>query len=382
MKDINILHINHISRTWSGNVMRTIIQWLSDNIFNSHILVGYDFDSCENTDSVYKTSKSIFYRQIRYKFFVGLNFLFDFMTPGCITINFLEQYKYYQQADIIHIHCPQWGYLNWYDLPEIAKEKKIILTIHDDRITSGNDAMNLYYPYKRKRQFNIRNSIFKRCTIDYIWVSNRCTNKIIKSWIAADNKVKTIYNGIDVNNFCIQDKISARKKLWLPLDKKIVLSLAGSWSKTNMKWLWFVTQIQKQYSKKDDILFLTLWNEEERKVSDTLREFWYLCQSLVALYFSAVDCFLYPTLMDSFGLVIAESLSCWCPVVTFDVWWVPEIVQHKVNGYIAKYKDYDDLLKGFERVIDNRDSLVITLDKKFTQENMVKQYVELYKSLM
>jgi hypothetical protein len=108
MKKVNILHINHISRTWSGNVMRNIIHWLPDDIFNSHILVGYDFDNYENTDSVYKTNKSIFYRQIRYKFFVGLNFLFDIMTPLCITINFLRKYKYYKQADIIHIHCPQW----------------------------------------------------------------------------------------------------------------------------------------------------------------------------------------------------------------------------------------------------------------------------------
>ncbi|MDR0282625.1 MAG: glycosyltransferase [Candidatus Peribacteria bacterium] len=40
-------------------------------------------------------------------------------------------------------------------------------------------------------------------------------------------------------------------------------------------------------------------------------------QEKVATYFNSSDMFLYPTLMDSFGLVVAESLSCGCPIVTF-----------------------------------------------------------------
>lgn len=382
MKKINILHINHISRTWSGNVMRNIVQWLSDNIFNSHILVGYDFDNYENTDSIYKTNKSIFYRQIRYKFFVGLNFLFDIMTPACITISFLRKYKHYKQADIIHIHCPQWGYFNWYDLPKISKEKKIILTIHDDRITSGNDPLNLYYPYKRKRQFNIRNNILKKCTIDYIWVSNRCTDKVIQSWIIADNTIKTIYNGINTNIFNKMNKKDIRTQLNLPQDKIIIISLAWSWSKSNMKWLWYAKQIIKAYNDNKNFLFITLGNHKDTKVSDTLWEVWYIDQYIVAQYFNAADIFLYPTLMDSFGLIIAESIACWCPVVTFNIWWVPEIVEHKKNWYVAEYKNHNDLLNGFKWVIDNRDDLEIALDKKFAQVNMVKQYSDLYESLV
>jgi glycosyltransferase involved in cell wall biosynthesis len=89
--------------------------------------------------------------------------------------------------------------------------------------------------------------------------------------------------------------------------------------------------------------------------------------------------FLYPTLMDSFGLVVAESIACGCPVVTFQTWWVPEIVTHKKNGYIAQYKNYADLLSWFNWVLHNPLDKV-TLDPKFTQEHMVKEYIQLYKS--
>jgi len=37
----------------------------------------------------------------------------------------------------------------------------------------------------------------------------------------------------------------------------------------------------------------------------------------MAKYFNVADIFLYPTLMDSFGLVVAEALACKCPVLTF-----------------------------------------------------------------
>ncbi len=65
---------------------------------------------------------------------------------------------------------------------------------------------------------------------------------------------------------------------------------------------------------------------------------------MVAKYLSASDIFLYPTLMDSFGLIIAESLACSCPVVTFHTGGTAELVIHKENGYVARHKDYDDLL--------------------------------------
>lgn len=378
MKKINILHINHIARTGSGNVIKAITDGLPKTDFSCHTLVWYDFDNYPNTTSLYTTKKSIRYRQIRYKLAVWLNFLFDWMTPGHIDINYLHTYKPYIDCDIVHIHCPQWWYFDWKDLPAISKEKKVIMTIHDDWITSGNDPVNLYYPYKTKAQYEIRRKILAKCSIVYIGVSDRCTDKAKKSWIVAHNIAKTIYNWINTNVFCSNNKIQSREVLWLPLNKRIIISIAGSGSKTNAKWLGYVKKIIKENANSDS-LFLTLWNHESKKVSSSLWEIWYVDHTLVAKYFSAADMFLYPTLMDSFGLVVAESIACGCPVVTFETWWVPEIVTHKKNGYIAQYKNYADLLSWFNWVLHNPLDKV-TLDPKFTQEHMVKEYIQLYKS--
>lgn len=382
MKKISILDINHIARTWSGHVIKTINEKLPKEKFSYHTLVGYDFDSYPDTDSVYKTSKSIRYRQIRYKWWVWLNFLFDIMTPWCINIEYLRWYKQYQEADILHIHCPQWWYFDRRDLPEICKEKKVIMTLHDDWIVSGNDPVNLYYPYKIKRQFNKRNEILKKCNITYIWVSDRCTNKAKKSWITAHNPAKTIYNGINTDIFHQMNKKECREELWLPMNKTIMISIAGSGSKSNSKWLHYVNKIIKEYKDNDNYLFITVWNSKQKKVSNQLWEMWWINHDLMAKYFNAADILLYPTLMDNCPLTVLEATSCWLPVLSYDTGWVPELIQHKKNGYIAPYKNYDELKKWFERIVQNKDTLQISLESKFIQQSMIDQYIELYTSLI
>jgi glycosyltransferase involved in cell wall biosynthesis len=256
------------------------------------------------------------------------------------------------------------------------------MTIHDDRITSGNDPVNLYYPYKTKGQFEKRKKILEKCDIHYIWVSDRCTNKAKKSWIIGHNPAKTIYNGINKEIFYPQNKTKCRKELWLPMEKKIIISIAGSGSKTKAKWLGYVQKIMEEYKDNQEYLFITVGNSKTKIVSDKLQEIWWINHDMMAKYFNASDMFLYPTLMDSFGLVVGEALACKCPVLSFETWGVPELVEHKKNGYIAPYKDYNELKKWFERMLENWNTLEVNLDNKFTQESMIKQYIDLYESLI
>jgi len=380
MNKINILNLNHIGwKTWSAQFIDTLMQGLPADQFSYHTLVGYKFRTQNNTDSVYQTSDSRLYRTLRYKLAVGLNFLFDRMTPWCINLNYLNNYKPYQEADIIHIHCLQGGYFDRRDLPKICKEKKVVMTMHDDRIVSGNDPDNLFHPYKTKNQYLKRREIFKQCQMTFIGCSNRISNKLLQDGINNNSFITTIYNGISRKIFYKRNKNECREELWLPQDKKIIISIAGSGSKTNAKGLWYVQKIITQYKNNPNYLFLTLGNAKEKKWS-TLRELWYVHQEKVAQYFSASDIFLYPTLMDTCPLVVLECLFCGCPVVSFATAWVPELIEHKKTGYIAKSKDYNDLVKGFNRAT-NQTFNDIAPNDKFTQENMVKQYIQLYQTL-
>ena len=379
---VKILNINLIWwRTWTCWLIKTISEWLWNN-YEIHNLVWYWFWNDKNTTSLYKTNNSKLYRNFRYKLAVWLNFLFDCLTPWYIDLKFLHNYKQYREADIIHLHSIQWWFFDWKILPEISREKKVVMTCHDDWLISWNDKKNNLFPYKTKKQYNKRKKIFSNTYITYVWVSNWMVNKVKHDWIAWNNNIITIYNWINTKIFNKKDKKRCRNELWLPLEKKIIISIAWAWQKSNLKWITYVNKLKKELKNRKNLLFISVWNAEHRIISENLIEIWFVNSETISKYFSAADLFLYPTLADSFWLVVAECISCWCPIVTFETWWVPEIVHHKKNWYIAKYRDYNDLLRWFNRVFENIDKLNIELDGCFKQENMVNWYRELYRSLL
>lgn len=378
---IHILHINLIAgRSGAAGLCQSIIDGLDSGQFSSHQLVWYDFVGQKNTTSKYITTTSKRYKTIRYKGAVWLNFLFELMTPECIDYKRLSQQVFYQQADIIHLHSIQWGYFNRHDLDKISTEKKIIMTLHDDWIVSWNDQNNNLFPYKKNFQYNKRLEVLQPLPITYVWVSDWMSNKIKNDPIVWSNAIYTIYNGINTSIFKETDKIQARNQLWLPLDKTISISIAWSGSKSNLKGLQYVKKLAKQYKSDSSVLFMTIWNHTYNSYENII-ELPFISQQDIALYFSAADIFLYPTLADSFGLVVAESLACWCPVITFNTWWVPEIITNKKGNYIAKYKDYDDLLQWFQWAIKQKNTISVSLDHKFSLHHMIQQYQELYLKL-
>ena len=72
---------------------------------------------------------------------------------------------------------------------------------------------------------------------------------------------------------------------------------------------------------------------------------------MAALY-SAAHCTLVPSLVESFGLVAAESLACETPVVCFAHSGLTDIVQHRASGFLAEPFDPASLCEGITWAMD------------------------------
>jgi glycosyltransferase involved in cell wall biosynthesis len=73
--------------------------------------------------------------------------------------------------------------------------------------------------------------------------------------------------------------------------------------------------------------------------------------SMAAAYSSA-DVLVLPSLWDNLPAVGLEALACGTPVVGFGGdSGVPDIVDHRSNGYLARALDVDDLARGIDWVI-------------------------------
>jgi glycosyltransferase involved in cell wall biosynthesis len=112
-------------------------------------------------------------------------------------------------------------------------------------------------------------------------------------------------------------------------------------------------------------------------------------KNILAEHYGLSDVFLFTSLAENCPLVVLEAMSCGLPVVSFDVGGVPELVTHKTNGYIAKYKDGVDLMKGLKWILTMTDTEFRHLSKNNRQKvvesysiaKMTDQYEVLFKRI-
>ena len=109
--------------------------------------------------------------------------------------------------------------------------------------------------------------------------------------------------------------------------------------------------------------------------------------SLVALY-SLASVMVVPSIQESFGQTASEAMACATPVVAFNTSGLKDIVDHKVNGYLATSYDPQDLANGIHWVLNNEgyDDLCKNARNKILQSfdsNVVaKKYIETYNNIL
>ena len=106
-------------------------------------------------------------------------------------------------------------------------------------------------------------------------------------------------------------------------------------------------------------------------------------EELVSLY-NMADVMVVPSLSENLSCAIMESLSCQTPVVAFNIGGNSDMIDHQINGYLAKEKDNVDLARGILWCLDNNEGNHLGIDgrkkviEKFAPEVVGKQYLDLY----
>ncbi len=347
---------------------------------------------------------------------------FDFIYRGLLTkffandIDFgakeeLLNHPWYRKADIVHCNNMHGNYINLEVMKEMSRSKKVIWTLHDewaimahgcsiieDKVVGGffrRSNLNLYpamlwnneeYLAKKKA------AIYRQSEFNVVVPSRWLKDKVHQS-IFAKRNTAVIHNGVDTDIFSIHDKTAARKQLELPLDKKIVLFVADSGKNNPLKGWSYTEKVINHFKDRDDILFLCIGGKpsDEKIKAKNVRYISYIAKdTLLSLYYSSSDVFLFTSLVESFGLVVIEAMACGLPVVAFPVGIVPEVIKHRKNGYISAYKDSDDLIRGVEYLFSLPPKALANQMAEFSQrakkeyslETMAARYLAAYKKLL
>jgi glycosyltransferase involved in cell wall biosynthesis len=98
--------------------------------------------------------------------------------------------------------------------------------------------------------------------------------------------------------------------------------------------------------------------------------------SLVMAY-SCMDVFVIPSLAENFPNTILESICCNTPVVGFDIGGIPDMVNIN-TGYLAEYKNSDDLAKGISLILKTGRNNVLDNVKSFTPEEVLNKHKKMW----
>jgi len=108
---------------------------------------------------------------------------------------------------------------------------------------------------------------------------------------------------------------------------------------------------------------------------------------IVAAY-NAADAMVVPSLEDNLPNTIVEAMSCGTPVVGFRTGGIPEMIDHRENGYLAATGSAQELADGLAYVLTHPDPAALrnqarqSAEARFSEDVVAGQHIDLYQSLL
>lgn len=312
------------------------------------------------------------------------------------------------KPDVVHLHWINAGMLRIEDLAKI--NAPIIWSLHDMwaftggchydeecnryksqcgecKVLSSNKKSDLSYRvFKRKKK-----SYSKISDLTVVGLSQWLQQCAEQSPLFIGRKVVNLPNSIDTSQFKPFDKNKSRELWNLPMDKKLVLFGAMGATSDPRKGFNELSEAFKNIAR-DDIEFVVFGASTPIKPPDLGCKTHYLGSlsddvSLVTLY-SSVDVMVAPSLQENLSNTIMESLACSTPVVAFDIGGNSDLIEHKVNGYLAQPFDSKELAVGIEWLLDNERydefclNARIKVERDFDSKVVVEKYIRLYEGII
>lgn len=238
------------------------------------------------------------------------------------------------------------------------------------------------------------------------WKDLNLTVVASTSWLAEcarsstlfrDCRVEVISLPINVSLFKPTDQMKSRELLKLPHSKKLILFGAINATKDYRKGFHLLKSALKNLSKmegmKEKVSVVVFGSSSSESAVDLGFETYYLGylndDKSLALAYSGADVFVAPSLQEAFGQTAAEAMACGTPVVAFKETGIADIVDHKIDGYLAKPFDIGDLTKGIHWALTSRaDPSKFRMrvrqkaEQNFSSKTQVQKYIDLYDDLL
>lgn len=285
----------------------------------------------------------------------------------------------FKEADIIHLHWINQGFLSLKNIRRIIESgKPVVWTMHDmwpftgichysgecinyqttchncPMLINGGSQHDLSTKIFRQKQHMLRGA-----HITFVACSRWLESMAQKSALLVGQQVTSIPNTINANVFHPADRRQARLQYNLPLEKKLLLfgSLKATDERKGLAYLAEACRlINEQSPELAEQLGIIIVGKQSEDVRDRFPFPVYAIDYVeherrMAQIYNAADAYVTPSLEDNLPNTIVESLSCGIPCVGFRIGGIPEMIDHLQNGYLAEPRNAADLADGIRYVL-------------------------------
>lgn len=405
MQKIKVLEVNNVDlpgRRFNGYNM---IQDISSETLQIKQAVIHKFSSNDNVVKLFKNKN----HELIHAILDGVELENSIHNIYSITTPSLLKLPEYQEADIIHFHMFHNTKLSIFSLIRIAKEKKVVISLHDPWFLTGRcvhfltcnkwqtgckSCQNLksMFPFSKdncSELWNIKKYVFDNIDVDLVFSSDWMIELAKDSPILQNQKsYHKIPLGIDCKKFSGIDYKDARAKLDIKEDEIVLFFRAQN----EFKGTPYIVEALKKLQTDKKITLLTCDNKgliSELENKYRVIELGKINDDKMIIAMNSCDIFLMPSIGESFGMMAIEAMACAKPVIIFNNSALPSVTHAPECGYLVKNRDSNDLMKAIDDLVSNEKERIRRgnlakkiVQEEYTEEAYNQQLKELYKKVM
>lgn len=324
----------------------------------------------------------------------------------------------FREADLIHLHWVNQGFLSLSSLERILRSgKPVVWTMHDmwpctsichhARTCTAFHTECVHCPFLGGRTgvlhlvrhcFRRKARLYAEAPLHFVTCSRWLQDQAAQSALLKGKDLRAIPNPIEPHMFYPTDKAEARKH-WgnlLPEGKKFILFGACKFSDKRKGIDYFIDSCQilaRKHPELKDSVGIALFGRGDTQVNEQLPFPVYPLGYLqsgqeMALAYNAADLFVTPSLEENLPNTIMEAMACGLPCAGFCIGGIPEMIDHKANGYVAEYKNSDDLAEGMAYLLTSPRYEALCREARnkavscYDPTRIGRQYLQLYQQAL
>jgi len=319
-----------------------------------------------------------------------------------------------KNADIIHLHWTNFGFLSIDNLKQLAATgKPIVWTLHDMWAFTGGchyagvcdhftrqcgDCYFLKHPHGRDLSHKVwleKQRLFAQYkNITFVTCSNWLAGEAKTSSLLQGFRVEAIPNPINTAIYAPKDKLAARAKRNINPNTKLILFGAANINDRRKGLSYLVEALNTLKASQPEASIEVALFGKNKHFDVGLLPFpvhqlgLITSQTELVEIYSMADITVSPSVEDNLPNIIMESMACGTPVAAFNTGGIPDLIDHLQNGYMAQLKSGEDLAKGIRHILFEADAMMMSAAARekvvasFSNEKVAGRYINVYKSVL